>query len=216
MSHSFKKVKNSSDTIPSSFCLGFTLVEVLVTLGIMGVILSVILFNQRSYTEAATLLRVADELSLSIAQAQVYGLAVRESVSGSADFDSGFGVSLSFLESGGENGYIFFTDLNNSQYFDGGWPCGVPECAQKVEFPMGIRIESFCVVRTAGSDQCNNVSRADISFRRPVPDARIFLYNNGGSSYYPPHLKGVRIVLRSPSGHTRSVTAYTTGQVSVQ
>ena len=195
---------------------GFSLIELLVSLGIMGVLLTVIMFNQKSYTEAVLLANIADELSLSVVQAQTYGLAVKERATGSADFTSGYGVSLSFLEEGGEGGYIFFYDQNNTQYYDGGWPCGVAECLERKEFSGGNYIDNFCIVRTQGADQCGTVARVDISFRRPNPDARIFFFNASGNSYYPQNLKGVKIMLESPGGLSKTVTIYTTGQISVQ
>jgi prepilin-type N-terminal cleavage/methylation domain-containing protein len=202
MSHSFKK--------------GFSLVELLVSLGIMGVLLSVIVFNQKSYTEAALITNVADNLGLTIAQAQTYGLAVKQRAPNTADFTNGYGVSLSTLEDGGEEGFIFFYDVNNSQYYDGGWPCGVAECLEKMEFLGENYIEDFCILRTQGANQCGTTSRVDISFRRPEPDARILFFNSGGNTFTVPNMSGVKITLRSASGLRKYVTVYTTGQISVQ
>ncbi len=211
----FSKAKGLPRT-KRSFGAGFSLIELLVSLGIAGVLLTVVVLNQRGYTEGALLSNTVDNLGLSVSQAQAYGLAVREKSPGTSDFLYGYGLSLSFLEDGGENGFIMFRDNNNSQYYDGGWPCGVSECLEKTEFSGGNYIEDFCVLRTQGADQCGTVGRVDISFKRPVPDARIFLYNTGGNSYNLPNLKGVKIIIKSPSGLTRYVTVYVTGQISVQ
>lgn len=182
----------------------------------MFAILTVVLYNQNTYTDGLALGSLADELSLTISQAQAYGIAVRELTPGSADFTSGYGLSLSLLESQSNKAYISFIDRNGSEYYDGDWSCAASECLEKVLISRGNYIDSFCVVRTQGADQCGSVSRADISFLRPNTEARLFFFNSGGQAYSPPNLKGIRVVLKSPAGLTKSVTVYTTGQVSVQ
>ena len=198
---------------------GFTLIELLVSLGIMGVILSVIALNQRTYTEAALLTNTADELGLSMSEAQAYGVAVKERAAGSADFNAAFGVSLSILESGSTGAYLLFTDRNGNQYYDGSWECttgGASECIERVNLRGGNYIDSFCILRTAGGDICNNVSRVDVSFRRPEPEAELKFFNSGGSDYAPANIKGASITIKSPSGLVKTVIVYNSGQISVQ
>lgn len=195
---------------------GFSVVELLISLGIVGVLLSVVILSQRGYTESAVLANTVDNLALSVNQAQAYGLAVKERSVGTSDFTNGYGLSITRLEPGAEKGFVFFRDNNNSQYYDGDFSCGTQECVEKVVFSGGNYIDDFCVVRTQGADQCSTVGRVDISFRRPNPAARIYMFNTGGQSYNLPNLQGVKIIVKSPTGLTRYVTVYTTGQISVQ
>lgn len=215
MSPFFKKrlVKSSPEILRTR---GFSLIELLVSISIMVAIITVVVFGQRGYTESARLLNLADEIGLSVSQAQAYGIAVRETATGSANFNSAYGLSLTLLEAGGSTAYIYFSDLNNNQYYDGSLTCSTSECMEKIIISGGNYIESFCALRTSGSDQCGGPERVDISFKRPETDASIFFFNSGGQSYNVPNLEGVRINLRSPRGLTRSVTVYLTGQVSVQ
>lgn len=203
----------------SNLKAGFSLVELLVSIGIMTAIITVVVFNQRTYSDASNLSNTADVMSLSIAEAQAYGLAVKETSPGSVDFSAGYGISVSLLDDGSENGYVFFVDHNNSGHYDGDWSCSggaLSECFAKEEFAGGARISSFCVLRTQGADQCSTVSRVDVSFQRPNPDAGMVFFNAGGNIYSTPNLKGVSITLESDSGAERSVIIYTTGQVSVE
>ncbi len=198
---------------------GFTLVELMVSLGIMAVILSVVMLNQRNYTEAASLSNAADTLGLAVSEAQAYGVAVRERVLGSADFHAAFGITLSLLDSGSNSAYLLFTDRNGNEYYDGSWTCPAgetSECVERVDFSGGNYIESFCILRTSGGDLCNNVSRVDVSFRRPETDANLKFFNNGGSEYAPANIQGAKITLKSPGGLTKTVFVYNSGQVSVQ
>lgn len=198
---------------------GFTLIELTVSIGIMVAVLAVVLLNQRNYTEAAALSNLADDLSLTISQARAYGIAVREVEPGTANFNAAYGISMSLLGSGSNSAYLFFVDKNNNTFYDGGWDCPIgenSECLEKVNFIRGNYIDSFCIVRTSGGDQCGSVSRVDITFLRPDTKANLVFFNNGGQQYNPSNTKGIKIVLKSPGGLTREVTVYNTGQISVQ
>lgn len=200
---------------------GFTLTEVLVSLGIVVSILSVIVLNQSKYVDGAALGNLADEISLTISQAQSYGIAVRELTPGSSDFSASYGISASLLPGNGGSGssYIFFADRNANLAYDGDWTCpvgGASECLQRVDMQYGNILDSICVVRTNDADQCNSVLRVDIIFVRPDTAAVLTFYNNSGQLYSPPNLKGVRVNLKSPGNATKSVVVYLSGQISVQ
>ena len=198
---------------------GFSLVELVVSIGIAAIILSVIVFNQSSYAEAAALGNLADEVALTVNQAQAYGIAVRERVAGSADFSGSYGLSLSLLGQGSPTEYLFFIDRNANQSYDGDWACetgGTAECLSKTEFLGKNYLDSICILKSAGPPDCMSIRRADVSFLRPSLEARITFFNAGGVSVDPPNDLGVKFVLKSAGGLTRSVLVYKSGQVSVQ
>lgn len=198
---------------------GFSLIELLVSLGIMSVILGVVINNQQSYTETASLVNLADSISIAVSQAQAYGIAVRETSPGSSVFTSGYGITLSILSNGSNSAYLFFADKNGNGRYDGDWSCpvgGAFECLEKVSFQKGNYIDSFCVLRTDGSDICNDVSRSDIVFVRPEPEARLKFFNPGGNEFNPANIKGAKVILKSANGLTKSIIVYSTGQISVQ
>jgi prepilin-type N-terminal cleavage/methylation domain-containing protein len=198
---------------------GFTLVELMVTIGIMVAILTVILFNQRSYTEAIALNNLADNISITLSQAQAYGIAVREVTTGSADFNTAYGVAFS-ADPNFRNSFIFFADRDGNGAYSSGWDCpigGNSECLEKVTFSHGNYIEDVCRVRNNPSNpyQCP-MNRVDVSFLRPNAEPRIMVFNPGGNLMdYDPDFIGVRISLRSVAGFTRSILIYYTGQISV-
>lgn len=198
---------------------GFTLVEMLVTLSIVTIIMTVIITSQSKYVDGAALRNLADELGLTISQAQAYGIAVREFTPGSAEFSYSYGITASLLASGSSQAYLFFADRNANGVYDGTWACltgGTSECREKKDFTRGNYIFEICALRTAGTDQCSNIGRVDITFLRPETAARLTFYNTGGNLYVPPNLKGARITLKSLGGGTRSVIVYQSGQISVQ
>ncbi len=200
------------------FSKGFTLVELMITVSIVAVLAGVILLNQSGYSESATLLNLADELSLNIREVQQYGIAVKERTPGSNDFSSGFGVSISLLSGGSNVEYIIFNDRNSNGVYDGTWACATDsnsECVRKVQLVGGDYIDSICSITNGGGNSCN-VSRVDINFLRPSVEPTITFFNNGGNSYSPNGSTGTKIVLKSISNLSRSVWVYDSGQIFVQ
>jgi len=198
---------------------GFTLVELLISLSIVAVILTTLVSRQSIYTDGAALSNLADEISLTVFQTQAYGIGVREFSPGSSNFSVSYGLTLSLLGSGSNKAYLTFVDRNSNKLYDGDWSCpigGASECVEKVNISRGNLIDSICVVRTSGVDQCNVAERVDISFARPRTEAQITFFNGGGQVFAPSNIQGVKIVLKSPAGATRSIVVYNTGQISVQ
>ena len=198
---------------------GFSLIEILVSLTIVTVILTVIVLKQSTYVDSAALSNLADEISLSLSQAQAYGIAVKELTPGSSDFSASYGLAFSLLSDGSNTNYIFFADRNNNNIYEDGWACplgGISECLEKATISRGNYIDDICIVRTSGADQCGNARRVDINFERPETSSRLTFFNNSGQTISVQNLKGAKVVLKSSSGLSRSVVVYTTGQISVQ
>ena len=202
----------------SKSSLGFTLVELMVSIAIVTVILTVIISNQSTYTDTAALAGLADEISLTISQAQVYSIGVRELSTGSQVFSSSYGLSFSLLSgnSGSNVDYIYFADRDSDLVYSGDWLCATGgECLSKTSITRGNYIESICVLKTIGQDQCD-VGRVDISFTRPNTEAQVLFFDSNGQSFIPSDLKGAMVVLKSPKGSSMYVYVYQTGQISVQ
>ncbi|MDO8590024.1 MAG: type II secretion system protein [bacterium] len=211
--------------LPADPVAGFTLVELMVSLAIVSVILTVVVSNQSTYTDGAALMGLADEISSSVSQAQAYGIGVKEFSPGSGEFDASYGLAFSLLSSDSNTAYLSFADRDPigpalpNQSYDGDWSCpvgGSSECLGKVDISRGNYIESLCVVRSSGADNCSVARRVDISFARPDTETQLIFFNTSGGQFNPPNMIGAKIVLQSPGGSTRSVTVYSTGQISVQ
>ncbi|MDP3875088.1 MAG: prepilin-type N-terminal cleavage/methylation domain-containing protein [bacterium] len=210
--------RSDSNESERSESKGFTLIELLVSIAIVSVILTVVVSSQSTYNDGVVLANLADEISSTISQAQVYGIGVREFSPGSSEFSISYGLTFSLLGSGSNIAYLSFADRNGNKIYDGDWSCpigGASECLGKVDITRNNFIESLCVVRTSGGDLCN-VGRVDISFDRPSIEAQLLFFSTGGEPFNPANIKGAKIVLKSPGGLTRLVTVYATGQVSAQ
>lgn len=96
---------------------GFTVAELITVIFIVTIISAVIISNQSSFGSGAQLRNLADNLGLSIRQAQVYGIAVRDSSPGTTgsytSINLGYGVVFR-VNPGYRNSYRFFADIGQA------------------------------------------------------------------------------------------------------
>jgi prepilin-type N-terminal cleavage/methylation domain-containing protein len=197
---------------------GFTLIELMVTVTIMMIMTLVVFFNYDRFNESSLLNSYAYDLSLTIRQAQTYGMAAKQGFGsqsasidtdtiGSTDFTRSYGVH--FDSTVGATPLKLFVDSGtppNGVYDNG-------EELQSFTFQRGVKLSKLCVT-VAGpppSEDCSRTS-LDITFTRPDPDATI---SSGGVA-----IDGVsmaKIVLyNNDESIGRAVVVYPVGQISVQ
>lgn len=190
-----KKHKNLFRTVR-----GFSLIELMIAVSISIVISSVILANHTRFNSSVLLGSLAYDIALSIREAQVYGLSVRQF---SSTFDVGYGVR--FSEAGS---YVFFVDQNENEVYDD----GVDTVISLYELSRGHAIQRFCGVTTEGAEHCSDssspITYLDIVFLRPEPDA---LMSSSQASNYSHAI----ITIVSGAGETREIEIASTGQISV-
>ncbi|KND52140.1 MAG: putative Type IV pilus pilin [Parcubacteria bacterium C7867-003] len=192
----------------------FTLVELLVSVSIIGVITSVVFWNYGDFNDQLALSAAAQELALDIREAQTYGINVKESGVGSNQYTYGYGVHII---AGGGTGYRTFIDNNpaNNQYEPnaGCSTVSLPatECIRRVDFRNGINVTNVCDATTCPAA---GASRMNIVFIRPNPDA--IIYFASGLNNFGPVVSSARIQLTSPKGNVKYVKIESTGQVSIQ
>ncbi|MFA5934474.1 MAG: prepilin-type N-terminal cleavage/methylation domain-containing protein [Candidatus Paceibacterota bacterium] len=176
---------------------GFTLIELLITIVIFVLLTGVVLFNQKDFDGTILLKNLTYDIALTIRQAQIYGVNVKESKF-SGDFSS---YGIYFDSSLGENQkFIFFADTgykNNDAYtngtpdkkFSGEVSClsDDPECIQKYLIKKNFFISKLCVGTDSNLCSSTQVDKLIIYFQRPNPDALIYYFNDGdvlsGDSY---------------------------------
>lgn len=193
---------------------GFTIVEMLVSLSIVSMIMSTVLFNYSGFNDSLALNSAGREMAVAIRQAQTYGLTVKETAAGGGQFTAGYGIY--FNPTDNPTTYLIFVDTNGNKKYDVGSGCGSgsTECIEGFTLRNGVRITGIC----DGNDACPpqlTVRSLSVSFLRPNPDASILFIDNGGGTAVGPSLTG-KVVLTSPKGSTIKVTIESTGQVFVQ
>lgn len=179
---------------------GFTLVELLVTISIAILITAMLFANFHHFREVLSLKRAAQEIALSLRQAQVYGTSVREFGEGSGKFP-GYGIHF---EAGNPDSYILFADVNANNSYDG--------ASEKVQtFSIGTKdvISDLCLnAKTSPPGACS-LSQLNVIFLRPNPT--IILTNDGYTSS-----SDAEITIKSPKGGQKTVIIWSTGQISVE
>jgi prepilin-type N-terminal cleavage/methylation domain-containing protein len=198
---------------------GFTLIELMVTMSIVTVIMSVVLFSYSKFSDRLALTSAAQEMAIAMRQAQSYGLNVKESATGGGAFTSAFGF---FVDPAGDpTHYIIFVDTETAvtpkTYYAGTGACGssTTECLEKGTLRNGVVISKIC--DTSGACPANFNGRAlHITFLRPNPDADINFTNSNGNIISGGSEDTAVITLASPQGSTITITVEKTGQISVK
>jgi prepilin-type N-terminal cleavage/methylation domain-containing protein len=194
-----KKTKNTTDKKA-----GFTLVEMIVSISIFALIAVAIFVRNSGFNSSIILTNLAYEVALSIRQAQVYGLSVREFDPGSDRFDSGYGVNFN-----GNNkiNYLFFADTDNDGTYD-----GAAELLETYSLRRGNTVGKFCATNIANRERCSDtgeLTHLNITFRRPNPDAII-------STNFVETYRSAVVHIVAPNGNERVVSVQQTGQISIQ
>lgn len=180
---------------------GFSLIELLVVVGIFTFITAIVLANHSRFNSSVLLGSLAYDIALSVREAQVYGVSVRGV---ETNFRVGYGTHFS-----GAKSYTLFADT---------YPVGAPNKKYDAEDSIistytlntGHSIVQFCGVNGAVKD-CSStgaISTLDVVFLRPEPDAHISSTASG------PYAQAT-ITVTSSSGEFRTITVASTGQISV-
>lgn len=199
---------------------GFSLMEMMVSIAIVALIMAVVVLNQGDFTDSFNLSTNTNDLELQIRQEQVFGISVKEFEN---EFSSAYGVSLSTLSEEEKFAYIVFADrasggVKNGTY-DSGFSCvtgGSSECIKSNPLTRGVKINKICTLSETDPTVCDEiVGRADITFNRPDPNAKITFFDSSGLVITVSDAIGVQIELISPQGKLKSVKVYTSGQLSI-
>lgn len=130
----------------------------------MIIMTGVILANLPDFRSKIELDLIAQEVAVTIRQAQVYGATARDP-SIDPEFRDAYGIYLL----GGQDNFVFFKDKNFDSTYDAGDNCGgsSTECTELFKFRGNIRIMGLIL----GSGSMDSNREISINFIRPNLEA---------------------------------------------
>ncbi|MEK7585045.1 MAG: type II secretion system protein [Patescibacteria group bacterium] len=143
---------------------GFSLIEMLVVISIFLIMTLVVLSNMPAFRDKTALQLVAQEISVTIRQAQIYGIGTRSSSGGTTNFPS-YGLYFDITPSGDRRSFILYADKNSPAGF-GGDSANVIE---RFVVRGGVDITNLYACDSSCSSISSNL--LDFSFQRFYPDA---------------------------------------------
>lgn len=178
---------------------GFSLIELMVAVGIMALINIMIFANYPEFSQKMALKRTSEEIALIARQAQVYALGIKKLVSAGDDY---FGFGIHFETSNkNKNTLILFADSDSDKTYDNG------ELFQEFKIGAGDYISELWVCASF----CQAVSALDIVYPRAASMATI---NNDDTLSYS------KITIKSPRGNEEKnkkyIKIWISGQISVE
>jgi len=212
---------------------GFTLIEMLVVVGIFAVVATILLFNYSDFSTAVGIRNLAAEIGLSTRKAQTYatGVHVINGTNGiMSDTFPAYGISFSTNSTSAHtydpsvSNFVLFVDAApngdkvTSNTYDNNGTCGAPgvgqECVENFGFTGGDTVVSLCT-DIPNPNTCLTPATGgivNVLFHRPNPDAVICVDGIDCSTRTASYVK---VTIQSPKGVQRIITIWNTGQVSV-
>lgn len=217
---------------------GFSLVELLIVLGIITIISAIVLLSHTSFNRSILVTNTAYSVAVTIRQAQSFGLSSRAFAGYN---NAGYGVSFN---EGDMTQYTLFGDIGGSNAPTwcpkgaAGTPeakpgnCAINKATETVttySLGQGFSITDFCGISPTGTTYCapGNMVAMDVVFMRPNTESIITGYVEAGSGgggrdgnvsdTVMMELSCAVVWIKAPgaSGATRCVTISQTGQVAV-
>ncbi|MEK7631223.1 MAG: type II secretion system protein [Patescibacteria group bacterium] len=197
----------------------FTLIELIVSIGIISLISAVVFFNFPQFNQTVHLNRSARELTIALREAQARAIAVTPLTDGT--IPDNYGVFVEQTSTTDINGgYVIFSDLDGDLKYDTPDPLVCTgECIKRITFTNNIKITGIDVGGTS-------YAGFHVFYRRPDPIVVISdqgavciagpssIAGCSGGSYGP-----FTITISRPQGHdpsqVKKVEVYRTGQISI-
>lgn len=203
---------------------GFTLVEMMISVTIISVVLSVVLWNQRSFSNNIDVANLAYKVALAVREAQVYGVSVRSS---SGNYDQAYGVHFYLGNEESKKNMVIFADNDGDMKYTNGPSTNTclevqgTECVERITMNRGNLLSQICLVHSDDqSISClpndGSFTSVDVLFKRPNPDAIFVAYSDGGGAGDGVQaLNAALFCVESPEGKQKEIAVYATGQISV-
>ncbi len=201
-----------------SFKKGFSVIELVVVISIFGIMTSISMINYNAQKRLLEATDLAQDVALTIRQAQVYGISASSSNIGGTNFDANDtfsgenaiditrdksirGVTF-FIE---ENKIILFEDVNRNYSYDN---------SDRIIDERRIIYKNTSFLKFKFNETIKQDGRLDIVFERPYPDA-IITYSSDIGGVGNKKQSSVDIYIGS-EGHEKSILVNSIGNIIVK
>lgn len=219
-----KKIHRKRATVAAKTAAAFTIVELIVVIGIFGLIMGVALSNQQALNSTLLISNLAYEIGLVTRETQAYGIGVRSrpNEATAKNFQGAFGMYVKLdPTTHTSDKLIVFKDLNGNGQYDTNADPTLDEIFSVYQFQnqRGNKINALCVATNTYYCQWGaggSVDALTIMFKRPNPEAAFYVSTDNAVSFAT---RGgtAMIVVNTPAGkNCRAVIIEPTGQVRVE
>lgn len=205
---------------------GFTLIEMLVVLAIIGIVSLIVITGQTNFNRTIILSNTAYDIALTMRDTETYGLGSRAASAPNA----GYGIHF---DAGLTGSFFTFPDIDppaaskNISYCNPPRDPSAPDAhpgdcyyttkdqpTQTYTIGNHVSIGKFCITADGTTWSCspNVLSTLDITFARPNPNVTIVA--NGSYSPFTLPITQACITLVSPQGDERFVSVTQSGLIT--
>lgn len=190
---------------------GFTLVELVVTIGIFVIISTLVFANYPKFKSQLSLKKTSQEIAFVVREAQVYSLSTREYKSGAfGTFTAGYGVHFGIDK---PDTVLLFADTNrNSDSVTGVYDDG-DGVVKKYKIRTSDSFTSLCGDEKKSPPGSCELSQLDAVYLRPNPF--VSLTGKDGEITLP-NFSDVEIIISSPGGATKKIIIWVSGQITIE
>ena len=211
---------------------GFTLFELLISITIFVLLTALLLVKNSQFRGTTIMTNLAYDLALTVRQAQSYGINVQNTQnfgnqSATGAYSHAYGIHYDYNATptqANPSQFNIYADINDNLNYDPG--AGSDLLVQTNAIPIEYSVLKVCAVQKSdgittyctgqyGTGLNQALNNIDISFRRPEPDAKIYVNCATNPSCAQTPMMSASIFLTSIQGEVREVYVTDTGQISV-
>lgn len=186
---------------------GFTVLEMLVVIGIAAIITSTVLGNYPEFSRRLAIEREAQLVALALREAEERAIRTKRAL-GSEPFEAPFGVHFDLAN---PKEYILFADTDpggNTGFYD------IGEEIEVMKIGRSVRLKDLCADEKQGNPDCD-IDSLSITFKRPAP--LIEVQGVKGGPIVDLGEPDFEIYVETEDyAHTQEIVVWTTGAISVE
>lgn len=202
-----------------------TIMEMIVVIAILMIISTMIIFNYGKFESSISLQNLADDIALSVREAQSYAIGAR-GLPGEGFFN-GYGIHFSLSDpistnniAGSKKSFVFFANVEDDgsyNYSSSDNTCGSPEkdneCYKVISISSADYISNIKTKesKVADEEDIKENDSVDIIFTRPYPEPKLCLDKNCNESF-----EYFKIEIKNPrTEESKYIQITNTGQINV-